>query len=108
VSAPSIFSLHGVTGAMAVHLLSAYVDPGDAVAALAQLEAEHRALYRDVSEAPLADADADGVWDSHCTERAVGSFDPHQVKLVEACRRGLGLTGDRRFIAAARVVTSTP
>jgi hypothetical protein len=29
------------------------------------------------------------------------------VKLVEACRRGLDLTDDPRFAAAARVVTST-
>lgn len=103
VSEPSIFALHGVTGAMAVHLLSAYVRPDDAVAAVAQLEAEHRVLYRDISEAPHGDAD--GVWDTRPTERAVGSFDPHQVKLVEACRRGLNLTGDPQFIAAARVVT---
>jgi hypothetical protein len=105
VSQPSIFALHGVTGAMAVHLLSGHLEPHDAAAALAQLEAEHRGLYRDVT--PAAVGDTAGQWDSRVTEKAVGSLDPHQVKLVEACLRGLNLTGDPRFGAAARVVTST-
>jgi hypothetical protein len=105
VSQPSIFALHGVTGAMAVHLLSGHVEPAHGVAALAQLEAEHRALYHDIT--PAAGDDTAGEWDVKVIDRAVGSFDPHQVKLVEACRRGLDLTGDPRFTAAARVVTST-
>jgi hypothetical protein len=105
VSQPSIFALHAVTGAMAVHLLSGHVDPEHAVAALAQLEAEHRAFYRDNISAVLGDTV--GEWDVQVVEKAVGSFDPHQVKLVEACLRGLDLTGDPRFIAAARVVTSS-
>jgi hypothetical protein len=105
VSQPSIFALHGVTGAMAVHLLSGHLEPERAVAALAQLEAEHRALYRDVT--PVAIGDAVGEWDLQVIDKAVSSFDPHQVKLVEACLRGLDLTGDPRFAAAARVVTNT-
>ena len=105
VSQPSIFALHGVTGAMAVHLLSGHLEPERAVAALAQLEAEHRALYRDVT--PVAIGDAVGEWDLQVIDKAVSSFDPHQVKLVEACLRGLDLTGDPRFAVAARVVTST-
>jgi hypothetical protein len=105
VSQPSIFALHGVTGAMAVHLLSGHLGPEHAAAALAQLEAEHRALYRDIT--PAAIGDSDGEWNAQVIGAAVGSFDPHQVKLVEACRRGLELTGDPRFAAAARVVTST-
>ena len=36
---------------------------------------------------------------------AVRSLDPHQVKLVEACRRGLAATGDPAFAAAAETVT---
>ena len=36
---------------------------------------------------------------------AVHSLDPHQVKLVEACRRGLAATGDPAFAAAAETVT---
>jgi hypothetical protein len=106
VSQPSIFALHGVTGAMAVQLLSGHVEPDHAVAALAQLEAEHRALYRDVT--PAVVGDTVGEWDSQWIDDAVSSFDPHQVKLVEACRRGLDLTGDPCFAAAARVVTGTP
>jgi hypothetical protein len=105
VSDPSIFALHGVTGAMAVHYLSGYLEPAHAVAALAQLEAEHRALYRDITLAVVSDTD--GEWDSQSIDKAVGSFDPHQVKLVEACLRGIDLTDDPRFAAAARVVTST-
>jgi hypothetical protein len=36
---------------------------------------------------------------------AVRSLDPHQVKLVEACRRGHAATGDPAFAAAAETVT---
>ena len=105
VSQPTIFVLHAVTGAMAVNLLSGHLEPSDAASALAQLEAEHRALL--THDTP-AHVDADGEWDPHVIDRAVGSFDPHQVKLVEACLRGLDLTGDPHFAAAARVVTGTP
>jgi hypothetical protein len=103
VSEPNVFSLHGVTGAMAVHLLSGYLDPADAGSALTQLKAEHRVLYSGVVSARL-DA-ADGEWDLRAIPKAAASFDPHQVKLVEACHRGLKLTGDVRFTHAARVVT---
>jgi hypothetical protein len=34
----------------------------------------------------------------------VRSLDPHQVKLVEACQRGLAATGDPAFAAAAATV----
>jgi hypothetical protein len=105
VSQPSIFALHGVTGAMAVHLLSGHLEPGHAAAAVGQLEAEHRALYRDITPAALGDTA--GEWDVRVIDKAVSSFDPHQVKLVEACLRGLDLSGDPRFSAAARVVTAT-
>ncbi len=37
-------------------------------------------------------------------EAAVRSLDPHQVKLVEACQRGLAATGDPAFAAAAATV----
>jgi hypothetical protein len=36
---------------------------------------------------------------------AVRSLDPHQVKFVEACRRGHAATGDPAFAAAAKTVT---
>jgi hypothetical protein len=38
----------------------------------------------------------------------VHSLDPHQVKLVEACRRGLAAAGDPAFAAAAETVTGLP
>jgi hypothetical protein len=105
VSQPNIVTLHGVTGAMAVHLLSGYLDPVYAASALSQLEAEHRELYHDVI--PAAVGDTDDEWDSQFARSAIRSFDPHQIKLVEACLRGLNLTGDPHFIAAARLVTDT-
>jgi hypothetical protein len=103
VAQPNIVALHGVTGAMAVHLLSGYVDVGDAASALAQLLAEHDSIFHDVTSAHVNDAD--GEWDTLIAKGAVASFDSHQVKLVEACVRGLNLTGDPHFTAAARVVT---
>jgi len=42
------------------------------------------------------------------TAAAVHSLDPHQVKLVEACRRGLAAAGDPAFAAAAETVTGLP
>jgi hypothetical protein len=90
---------------MAVNLLSGHLQPSDAASALAQLEAEHRALLPEGTPARVGDSE--GEWDPQVIERAVGSFDPHQVKLVEACLRGLDLTGDPHFAAAARVVTGT-
>jgi catechol 2,3-dioxygenase-like lactoylglutathione lyase family enzyme len=106
VSQPNVFALHGVTGGMAVHLLSGYLDPSDATSALSQLEAEYRVLHHDIT--PALVGDTDGEWDSQFARTAVGSFDPHQVKLVEACRRGLDLTGDPYYVAAARLVTDNP
>jgi hypothetical protein len=103
VSQPNIVTLHGVTGAMAVHLLSTSVDPLDAASALTQLKADHREIYHDVTPGAVDDAD----WDSQFADRAIRSSDPHQIKLVEACLRGRNLTGDPRFIAAARLVTDT-
>jgi hypothetical protein len=88
---------------MAVHLLSGYLDPPDAASALSQLTAAHREIYHDIT--PAAAVDTGEGWDSAIIMRAIRSPDPHQVKLVEACRRGLLLTGDPRFFAAARRVT---
>jgi hypothetical protein len=45
---------------------------------------------------------------SELTEAAVRSLDPHQVKLVEACRRGHAATSDPAFAAAAETVTGLP
>jgi questin oxidase-like protein len=105
VSQPNIVTLHGVTGAMAVHLLSEFIDPFAAARAFSQLEAEYREVYHDIT--PSTVGDADGEWDPQFAQRAIRTFDPHEIKLVEACWRGLKLTGDPHFIAAARLVTDT-
>jgi len=100
---PNIVNLHGVTGAMAVHLLSAHLSEDDASDAAEQLRAEHRALYGERARpAPPAE---DASWDDGPVAVAAGSFDPHQVKMVEVCRRGFISTGDPRFVHAARLVT---
>ena len=101
---PSILNLHGVTGAMAVELLVDHLPPVAGEAALAQVRAEHAALYRGADAADqvrTAGVRADAV---ACA--AASSGDVHAVKLVEACRRGLTVSGDRVFSAAAETVTS--
>ena len=100
---PNIFHLHGVTGAMAVDLLAPHIPAGAQAAGLGQVWAEHTALYVGTDEAPAARAA--GLADSELATAAEASRDPHQVKLVEACRRGFEQTGDPVFTAAASVVT---
>ena len=104
VAAPNIFHLHGVTGAMAVQLLAAHLPAADGAWAVAQLEAEHRSLYRGVS--PVADLERSAGWSDDPAVAASESYDPHQVKLVEACRRGFDITGDPGFVAAAETVVT--
>jgi Questin oxidase-like len=103
VAEPNIFHLHGVTGAMAVQLLEPHISGEAAAAALAQLEAEHEALYSGARH--VVDAAPAGTQSQQLAVAAEASLDPHQVKLVEACRRGLQLSGDPVFAAAAEVVT---
>ncbi len=91
---PTIFSLHGVTGTMAVHLLTAHLATADARAAVMQLHAEHRCLYRGV--APIA-AGGEAQWNDQTIRHTSRSFDAHQIKLVEACLRGFQLTADPAF-----------
>lgn len=104
VADPTIFCLHGVTGAMAVHLLAGHLATADARAAVIQLQAEHRSLYRGVT--PIATG-VEAYWNDQTIGAASGSFDAHQIKLVEACLRGFRLTGDPAFSRAAETVTST-
>jgi hypothetical protein len=103
VSEPNIFNLHGITGAMAVHLLGGHLSPADARAAVTQLRAEHRSLYRDV--VPQARG-GEACWDEEAVVAASSSYDSHQIKLVEACRRAFQITADSSFLLAAQVVTS--
>jgi hypothetical protein len=100
---PDIFHLHGVTGAMAVEILAAHLPATDGAAALAQVHAEHAALY--AATEPVTRPRPARLPGSELTVAAVRSLDPHQVKLVEACRRGHAATGDPAFAAAAETVT---
>jgi hypothetical protein len=100
---PDIVRLHGVTGAMAVEILAAHIPAADGAAALAQVHAEHAALYADIE--PVTEPHAANPPGSDLTVAAVRSLDPHQVKLVEACQRGHAATGDPAFAAAAETVT---
>jgi hypothetical protein len=104
VDEPTIFNLHGVTGAMAVHLLAKHLSPPEAGAAVTQLQAEHRSLYRGA----IPSAEDEGArWNDQTVVTASSSYDAHQIKLVEACHRGFQLTGDRGFSLAAETVTSS-
>jgi len=100
---PDIFHLHGVTGAMAVEILAAHLPAADGAAALAHVHAEHAALYANTQ--PVAQPHPASPHGSDLAAAAVRSLDPHQVKLVEACQRGLAATGDPAFAAAAETVT---
>jgi hypothetical protein len=100
---PNILHLHGVTGAMAVEILAGHMPATAAAAAVAQVHAEHAALYAGVDPVDQPrPASTPGI---ELTLAAVRSLDPHQVKLVEACQRGLAPTGDPAFAAAAQTVT---
>jgi hypothetical protein len=100
---PGIVHLHGVTGAMAVELLAAHIPATDDAAALAQVHAEHAALY--TATEPVTQPHPASLPGGELTAAAVRSLDPHQVKLVEACQRGHAATGDPAFAAAAETVT---
>jgi hypothetical protein len=106
---PNIFNLHGVTGAMAVELMVDHISPADGAAGLAQVRAEHASLYRGAEPATASTGRGarrgDAVVDDELARAAADSRDPHQVKLVEACRRGFAATGDPTFAAAAETVT---
>jgi hypothetical protein len=100
---PTIFNLHGVTGAMAIHLLVGHITPEDGATALAQVRAEHASMHGGTdATGPPTRVDA---WDEGLARAAAASRDAHQVKLVEACSRGFALTRDPVFATAADVVT---
>jgi hypothetical protein len=103
VATPTIFNLHGVTGAMAVDLLSVHLTEAEVAAAVHQLRAEHELLFRGAS--PWVGEEY-REWEDELASAAARSHDSHQVKLVEACRRGLHATGDVAFVLAARTVTT--
>jgi len=100
---PDIVHLHGVTGAMAVEIFTAHIPATDGAVALAQVHAEHAAMY--AATTPVTQPHPASPPGSDLTVAAVRSLDPHQVKLVEACKRGHAATGDPAFAAAAETVT---
>lgn len=102
LESPNLLRLHGVTGAMAVSLLSEHLARPDALTALWQLAAEERALVGDTAgpSAPVVQ----GISDAELAASAAQSGDPHVVKLVEACRRGWQMIGEPVFAAAAELV----
>jgi hypothetical protein len=103
VASPSIPFLHGVTGAMAIELLAPHLSGSGQATALAQLEAEHKAMYagaRQVAQVRVA-----GAPRQQLATAAESSGDPHEVKLVEAALRALDLSGDPIFAAASETVT---
>ena len=83
---PDIVHLHGVTRAMAVEILVAHIPATDGAAALAQVLAEHAALY--AATEPVPQPHPASPPGSELAVAAVRSLDPYQVKLVEACQRG--------------------
>jgi hypothetical protein len=103
-SDPNIFTLHGVTGAMAVELLASYLAPEEQAAALAQLEADQDALF---GTSPAPRRSGGERWDVLFDEAAVAGTDVHRLKLVEACHRGFTASRDPAFVDAAREVTSS-
>jgi hypothetical protein len=100
---PTVPHLHGVTGAMALEILAAHIPATAAAAGLAQIRAEHIALYRDTI--PVDEPRPGALPRNELARAAAHSRDAHQVKLVEACRRGTEATGDPAFAAAAQTVT---
>jgi hypothetical protein len=100
---PDIFSLHGVTSAMALEMLAPHLSDDAMATGLAQLRADHATLYKGAYTATRS-----GSVELETTDlvgAAAASGDPHQVKLVEACGRGFRATGDPAFTAAAGTVT---
>jgi hypothetical protein len=88
---------------MAVELMAEHISPDAGAAGLAQVHAEHAAMYR--GTAPTESGDVASVAGDRLARAAADSRDPHQVKLVEACRRGYAAIGDPTFAAAAETVT---
>jgi hypothetical protein len=101
---PNILNLHGVTGAMAVELFADHIPASAGAAGLAQVRAEHTALYAGTD--PVEAPETAGIEPGDLIQSAEQSGDPHQVKLVEACLRGLSATGNPAFAAAAETVTT--
>ena len=98
---PDIFNLHGVTGAMALEMLAPHLTD-DWVGLRPRTTSRRpcrtlRGCGRDRRRGARSSSRRTDL-----ARAAAASGDPHQVKLVEACRRGFDATGDPAFAAAAR------
>ena len=100
---PDIFNLHGVTGAMGLALLVPHLTDSGAQLGFAQLRADHAAFYGDANATGSMSSSSFPV--NELAAVAAASGDPHQVQLVEACKRAFESTGDAVFAAAAATVT---
>jgi hypothetical protein len=105
VARPDVFTLHGVTGAMAVHLLAAHIPVAAARLSVDQLEGTHRTLFGD--SARVATTEPRGFDRPTLAIKAVHTRDVHAVKLTEAAFRGFDATGDPIFWSAAELVSRT-
>jgi Questin oxidase-like len=103
VSQPNAFTLHSVTGAMAVHLLAEHIPPAAASSAVQQLLGTHRALLGGIM--PSVTREPSRVERNTLAVLAAETGDEHVVKLTEAALRGLDATGDPVFAAAAELAT---
>jgi Questin oxidase-like len=103
LASPSILYLHGITGAMAIELIIDDLPTAAGEAALGQVNAEHAALFAGIG--PVKELGVVGVPETELSHAAANSRDVHEVKLVEACRRALAISGDPVFSAAAETVT---
>lgn len=103
VDGPDIFTLHGVTSALAADLLLPHLAEPKGLELLANVRATHQAFFGE--GAPPDSADVDDIDWGAAARSASASYDPHQVKLVEACKRGFEATEDGAFVIAGRIVT---
>ncbi len=106
---PDILTLHCVTGAMAVHLLLPHLAEPAQLAARRQIAADHAAfgiidgaVIEPGERTARGEATSVAGWDRSLDAVAGASRDVHQIKLVEACRRGFAASGIEPFLAAAR------
>jgi hypothetical protein len=107
VDSPNIFTLHGVTSVMAADLLVPHLSEPAARSVLAQVRADHGAFFGNTPPPAIAATADIGDLDWPAVARAAAtSHDPHEVKLVEACRRGADATRDPAFAVASAIVTS--
>jgi hypothetical protein len=103
VAHPDVYTLHGVTSAMAVHLLAGQLPTAAARSGLAELESSHREVFGNDDDTTLAEPRR--IDRTTVATRAADTGDVHVVKLTEAALRGLDATADPVFALAAETVT---